>query len=99
MRTLNVRLSAEDEEAMRVLRRAGVEVSAVVRAALRTEAERLRGRTEQSARELLAKIYAEVPEPVAAPARRYDVHDRRAFAAAMRAHVRGTRAADSKRRR
>ena len=77
MSLLNVRLSKADEEAVRVLKRSRVEVSAVVRAALRAEAEKHRPRTAAFTSGLLAEIFERYPEPTGAEERPFDVHDRR----------------------
>lgn len=92
MSLINVRLGKADEEAVKVLKEARVELSSVIRAALRREAERVRARTPRKTEALVDEIFAEFPEPVDAPARSFDVHDRQAFADAAREHLAGGRA-------
>jgi hypothetical protein len=98
MSLLNVRLTAADEDAVRVLKGAGVELSSVIRGALRREAERLRARTPQKTAALIDEIFQEHPEPEHPPTRSFDVRDRRAFAAAMRAHLSDKRSSQRRRR-
>ena len=88
MSLLNVRLTKADEEAVRILKRSQVEISAVVRAALRQEAEKYRLRSAAVTATLLAEIFEQYPEPGRAAPRDLDVHDRRAFADAFREHLR-----------
>jgi len=88
MSLLNVRLTKADEEAVRILKRSRVEISAVVRAALRQEAEKYRARSAKFTAALLAEIFEQYPEPGRAAPRDFDVHDRRAFADAFREHLR-----------
>jgi len=88
---LNVRLTKADEEAVRILKRSRVEISAVVRAALRREADKHRPRTARFTSELLAEIFEQHPEPSKPQARGFDVHDRRAFARAFGEHLRAKR--------
>jgi hypothetical protein len=88
MSLLNVRLTKADEEAIRILKRSGVEISQVVRAAIRREAEKHRPRTAEQTARLVAEIFERHPEPDEVEPRTFDVHDRRAFAAAFREHLR-----------
>jgi hypothetical protein len=78
MKLLNVRLNDEDARIADHLRRAGVEISSLVREALRAEyARRKNGRKDRRpASEILSEIYARNPAPPDDPARDYDVHDR-----------------------
>ena len=92
MALLNVRLTKADEEAVRILKRSRMEISAVVRAALHREADKHRPRSAASTAKLLAEIFDEYPEPASAASRVFDAHDRRAFAEAFRERVRGRRA-------
>lgn len=87
MSLLNVRLTKADEEAVRILKRSRVEISAVVRAALRQEAEKHRPRRPGFASAVLEEIFEAFPEPQGPTRRAYDPHDRHAFADAMRAHL------------
>lgn len=76
---MNVRLNDEDARIADHLRRAGVEISSLVREALRAEyARRTNGRKDRRpVSEILADIYAQNPAPAEEPARDYDVHDRK----------------------
>ena len=98
MALLNVRLSKADEEAVRILKRSRVEISAVVRAALHREADKHRERTPAQVSELVEQLFADFPEPADVPERDYDVHDRRAFAEAMRVHLARKRTTSRRRR-
>ena len=91
MSLLNVRLTKLDQDAVRILKRSGVEISAVVRDALRREAERHRPRTPASTANLLAEIFIAFPEPTSPKRGAVDVHDRRKFAKAFRDHLRAKR--------
>ena len=91
MSLLNVRLTKADEAAVRILKRSRVEVSTVVREALRREADRHRPRTAASTIELLAEIFEQFPEPDHVETRRLDPLDRRAVAKAVRARLRRRR--------
>lgn len=91
MSLLNVRLTKADEEAVRILKRSRVEISAVVRAALRHEADKHRPRSAKLTSELLEEIFEQYPEPARVKPRSFDVHDRRAFARAFGEHLGGKR--------
>lgn len=93
MAVLNVRLSADDERRAKALKRAGVQLSNIVREAIRAEHERRLGRrsARESAREVMATIYAAHPDPPGLPARRYAVEDRRAARQAIVAKLRKDR--------
>lgn len=84
---INVRLEADDVARVRALKESGVELSAIVRHAVRSEyARRLASRTRAGVVRTLREIYAAHPaEPTAR--RTFDVHDRQAFASAMRRHL------------
>jgi hypothetical protein len=81
---LNVRLSDEEMKMTAALRRAGIEISSLVRAAIREE---YRLRVEQRAKgrgsQLVRQILSELPDPVLLPARGIDTTDRRA----VREHI------------
>ncbi len=98
MSLLNVRLTKIDEEAVRILKRSRVEISSVVRAALRLEAQKHRPRTAKLTADLLDELFERYPEPRQAPERRFDVHDREAFARAFREHLRRKRTSKKRRR-
>lgn len=84
MKTLNVRLGAEDERRIKALQRAGVVVSDLVRAAIRDEHDRRLGRaSKKRPSEILDEIFAAVPEQDE-EGPRVDATDRRA----VRAHIR-----------
>lgn len=81
---INVRLDEEDARRAKALRGVGVQLSALVRDAIRAEYERRIGRARSGKpSELLAEILAALPDPVDLPARRVDASDR----AAVRRHV------------
>ena len=84
---INVRLEADDVAKVRALKESGVELSAIVRHAVRSEySRRLASRSRADVAQTLREIYATHPaEPIAR--RTFDVHDRHAFAAAMRRHL------------
>jgi hypothetical protein len=88
---VNVRLDADDAGKVRALKERGVELSAIVRRAVRSEyARRVVTASAADIVKTMQEIYADHPaQPVAA--RSFDVHDRRALAAAMRRHVRPRR--------
>jgi hypothetical protein len=89
VKLVNVRLSSEDASMVAELRRDGVEISQLVRDAIRTEHGRRRRRLRpQDVDALLAAIYARHPEPAAASPRALDVRDRRAFRQAVARRLR-----------
>lgn len=93
MKLLNVRLDAEDSSKVQALRRQGVQISELVRCAIRSEYERRRRALRPADVEsMLQEIYAAHPVPADLPPRGFDVHDRRAFREAMARHVRGGKA-------
>ena len=77
---INVRLSASDASKARALRRQGVELSTVVREAIRAEYERRQNGEARVVRNraLLEKIYADYPVPEDVPPPPVDMTDRRA---------------------
>jgi hypothetical protein len=77
--SLNVRLSVEEMRMTAALRRAGIEISSLVRAAIREEyrlrvEQRARGRGSQVVRQILR----ELPDPPELASRGFDTTDRRA---------------------
>jgi hypothetical protein len=87
---INVRLEAEDAGKVRALKERGVELSAIVRKAIRSEySRRVVSPAHTDAAQVLREIYATYPA-APAPRRTFDVHDRRSFAAAIGRHVRRT---------
>jgi hypothetical protein len=92
MAILNVRLDPEDHRRAQVLKRAGVQLSGLVREAIRREyARRLPRSAEQSARALMDRIHSDHPDPADLPERDYDVHDRRAARRAIQRRLRQKR--------
>ena len=81
---LNVRLSEDEARMASALRRVGVQVSSLVRAAIREE---YRLRVEQRAltrgSRVVKQILRELPDPAGLPPREFDTTDRRA----VRAHI------------
>ena len=94
MRLLNVRLSAADARRVTDLRRDGVEISQVVREAIRTEHDqRTRRRAAgRDAAAVLARIYADHPDTPDVHARAYDLRDRQAVRRAIEGRLRKPRA-------
>jgi hypothetical protein len=86
MALLNVRLDEHDARRVAELKRAGVKLSDVVRAAIRAEHERRLAGVRASRRpsRVMAEIYASLPDPPDLPARDYDVRDRQAARRAIR---------------
>ena len=80
MPLLNVRLSADDARRAAELRKTGVQVSRIVREAIRAEHERRvrRSRAQKTTTEILAEIYAAHPDPPLVPPRAFDLRDRKA---------------------
>jgi hypothetical protein len=88
-RLVNVRLGADDAALVAALRQDGVELSSLVRDAIRQEYGRRRRRLRAGDVDaLLAAIYARHPDPETSFASGPDVHDRRAFAEAVGRRVR-----------
>ncbi len=83
---LNVRLGPEEERAVRGLRRAKVNVSALVRAALRSAAGGSAG-ARRSPGAIVREVLDELPAP-ARPSRRPRLDDREAVAAFLREKLR-----------
>ena len=75
------------------LRKHGVELSSVVREALRGaySARAGKGRRRQRASEIMAEIYAEIPDPPRVARPRYDLRDRRRVRRAITARLRQRR--------
>jgi len=88
-RLLNVRLGPEDQAMVTELRAGGVEMSELVRDAIRTEYGRRRRRLRaRDVDALLAAIYARHPDPPGSPRERPDTVDRRAVREAIRRRLR-----------
>ena len=89
MSQLTVRLPPEDVRVVKELRRRGVEISELVRRALRQAyVSQGPGVQPEEAMALLQEIYQRHPEPRGEGTARPDVRDRRAFAAHIRAGLR-----------
>ncbi len=94
MALVNVRLDAEDVRRVAELRRAGVQISGIVRQAIRDEHARRVGKRGGgcAALALLARIYADHPDTRDVRPRGFDLRDRRAVRAAVEKRARGKRA-------
>jgi hypothetical protein len=85
MALLNVRLDADDARRVADLRRDGVQISQLVREAIRTEHE-LRSRRRGAGRDpvaLIERIYADYPDTPDVRPRKYDLRNRRAVRRAI----------------
>ena len=93
MKLLTVRLAPEDARIAAELRKHGVELSSVVREAIRTaySARAGKGRRRRRASEIMSEIYAEIPDPPRVARPRYDLRDRRRVQRAITARVRQRR--------
>jgi len=85
MALVNVRLDAEDTRRVAELRRAGVQISGIVRQAIRAEHQKRLGNRPggRAAAAILARIYADLPDTPDVEPRGYDLRDRRAVRAAV----------------
>jgi hypothetical protein len=85
MALLNVRLDAEDARKVAELRRAGVQISTLVRQAIRAEHEQRVGKRAggRTAAALVARIYADLPDTPDVVPRGFDLRDRRRVRAAI----------------
>lgn len=94
MALVNVRLEAEDARRVAELRRAGVQISGIVRQAIRDEHARRVGKRAggRAAAALLARIYADHPDTPDVRPRGFDLRDRRAVRAAVEKRERRRRA-------
>jgi hypothetical protein len=90
MPLLNVRLSPQDAERARALREAGIEISAVVRSAIRVEYDKRVStpRRGKKPSRLVKEILNAVPDPKVLPIRGFDIRDRRATRAAISSKLR-----------
>lgn len=93
MRLLNVRLTPDDARLVAALRQAGVPISRVVREAIRAEHGRRTGgrRRGEKPSAVVARIYAEHPDPPGQGHRRIDLRDRRAVRRAIARRLRQRR--------
>jgi hypothetical protein len=89
VKLLNVRLSPEDARRAAALRKDGVPVSRIVRAAIRSAYERRAGGRAggQRASAIMATIYREHPDPPERPRAPRDLRDRRAVTRAIRTRL------------
>jgi post-segregation antitoxin (ccd killing protein) len=89
MKLLNVRLDEDDARRAAELRGAGVQISRIVRDAIRAEHDQRIGerRERRRASDVMARIYAEHPDPPGVPRRRLDLRDRRAVRRAIAARL------------
>jgi hypothetical protein len=87
---LNVRLDAEDSRRADDLKRAGVQLSTLVRQAIRSEHQRRIGgrHARRRAAQVMAEIYAASPDPPGLSKRSYDVHDSEQARRAIRKKLR-----------
>lgn len=87
MSLLNVKLKADDVRKVQALRREGVVISDVVRAAIDHEYQRriVRRAARKTPSALVAAIYASLPDPADLEPRTTDVHVGRAARRAVRA--------------
>lgn len=89
VKLINVRLDAGDASKARFLRGEGVEISRIVRNAIREEYERRHvKKRRRTAKQILEAIYAAHPEPADAPPPVANIHDRRAFRDAVARRLR-----------
>jgi post-segregation antitoxin (ccd killing protein) len=77
MKLINVRLGTEDARLAARLRKDGIQISRVVREAIRAAYhDRVEGRPRRRRpSEIMAEIYAALPDPPGLPPRRYDLRD------------------------
>jgi hypothetical protein len=83
MKLLNVRLSPEDASLLTSLRRQGIQISQLVRGAIRAAASRGRNLTAPGVDRALTDIYAKHPDPPGQASLPVESRDRRA----VREHV------------
>jgi hypothetical protein len=93
VKLLNVRLGAEDARMAAHLRRGGIPISGIVRAAIRAAYERHAGRraTRGRASEIMAEIYREHPDPPDFPRGKSIARDRRRVRREIRDRLRRRR--------
>jgi hypothetical protein len=94
MKLLNVRLGAEDSRIVAELRREGVQLSRIVREALRAAhtARRTTAGRRRRASDIMAAVYAQCPDPPCVPRRRVDLRYRASVRRAIVAAARRRRA-------
>lgn len=86
---LNVRLNVEDAQKVDFLRQTGVEISELVRGAIREEYARRsrRPKTPEEIQKMLERLHAKYPIPHDLPPRTYNVHDRKEARQAIVEHL------------
>lgn len=89
VKLLHVRLGPEDSRIAAELRKHGVELSSVVREAIRAaySARARKGRRRRRASEIMADIYAQIPDPPGFAPPPYDLRDRRSVRRAITARL------------
>jgi Arc/MetJ-type ribon-helix-helix transcriptional regulator len=90
MASMSIRLSSEDLAKVRDLRKQGVNVSELLRDAVRAEHQRRtpRRHSKRDLQTILAGIYAKYPDPKDRPPKTVNPHDRHAFREMIRNKVR-----------
>jgi len=90
MRLLNVRLDSDHSRMVAELRRGGIEISGLVREAIRTAHGRrgVHHAVGRRASELMADIYREHPDPTGLPRPSRDLRDRQSVRRAIRRRLR-----------
>jgi hypothetical protein len=84
MKLLNVRLGPEDARIAAELRKHGVELSSIVREAIRAAyATRARTGGRRRASDIMADIYAQIPDPPGLAPARYDLRNRKSVRRAI----------------
>lgn len=93
MKLLNVRLGAEDTRIATELRKEGIQLSSIVREALRAAhaVRRPSGRRRRRASDIMAEIYAQCPDPPRLARHRVDLRDRRSVRRAIVARAKRRR--------
>jgi hypothetical protein len=85
VKLLNVRLGPEESRMVAELRREGIQISGIVRQALRSAyiARRKTGGGQRRPSDVMAEIYAEHPDPPGLSRPRVDLRDRRSVRRAI----------------
>src|SRR5687767_12548629 len=93
MKLINVRLDDADVRKVGHLRKQGVEISALVREAIRAEYERRRRQKRKGRKmsDVIDEIVARHPTPPGTPPRGYNVHNRHEARAAILDKLRGAK--------
>lgn len=89
---MNVRLDEDRLRKARTLREQGIGLSDIIREAIDVRFEQLnRSRSGREVRNIIQRIFEQHPDPAGLPPRDYDVHNRKAARAAVRARLRRVR--------